>query len=131
MEIKVIVELGTKTFDLINGFKLPAEKTVPVVAEKPVEKAAAPVVTEKPKRVRAKAEEIDFASLDDDARLEAIKTEVTQHTKKGKSADIKALLNSFDAGRASELSPEDYEGFYNAVKRYGAGESVESIINLA
>jgi type IV secretory pathway VirB10-like protein len=65
--------------------------------------------------------------MDDDAKLEAIKVEVTKHTKKGKSADIKFMLSNFDAGRASELNPEDYEAFYNAITRYGKGESIADI----
>ena len=65
--------------------------------------------------------------MDDDAKLEAIKTEVTKHTKKGKSADIKFLLANFDAGRASELATEDYDAFFDAITRYGKGENVDKI----
>lgn len=65
--------------------------------------------------------------MDDDAKLEAIKSEVTKHTKKGKSADIKFLLANFDAGRASELATEDYDAFFAAITRYGNGETVETI----
>ncbi|EYA03611.1 hypothetical protein M126_3500 [Bacteroides fragilis str. S6L3] len=65
--------------------------------------------------------------MDDDAKLEAIKAEVTKHTKKGKSADIKFLLANFDAGRASELSTEQYDAFFDAITRYGAGEAATDI----
>lgn len=147
MEIKVTVELGPKTFALLNGFNaqvVGAEKEN-ITVEKVEADEAAP--TEKPKQTRtrtskAKEEAAEtsketattkveaFEDLDDDAKLEAIKAEVTKHTKKGKSADIKALLLGFDANRASELAPEDYDAFYDAVKRYGAGESVDDIVGL-
>lgn len=152
MEIKVTVELGPQTFALINGFNAAkvvdttkaveapnqaAEEVAP--AEKPKQtrtratsKAEAPATEEAPKveAAKAKDEPTAFRDMDDDAKLEAIKAEVTKHTKKGKSADIKALLGGFDANRASELAPEDYNGFMDAVKRYGAGESVDDIIGL-
>lgn len=132
VNVKVTHELGERTLQLLAG-GLFAAKTRPV-AETPAkpakEEKAAPV--EKPaKEVKApKAEKQkadDFDDLDDDAKLEAIKTEVTKHTKKGKSADIKALLSHFDAARASELAAESYNDFYQAIKRYGAGESVAAI----
>jgi hypothetical protein len=146
MEIKVTVELGPQTFALINGFSASTTKTavteeVAPLVEKPKQprtRATAkvePVQEEAPKEVAAPVEEAPtksetFADLDDDAKLDAIKAEVTKHTKKGKSADIKALLGGFDANRASELAPEDYDAFYDGVKRYGAGESVDDIIGL-
>lgn len=155
MEIKVTVELGPQTFALINGFstakalEMPkqvvetAEEVAPL-AEKPKQtrtRATAkvePSQDEAPKEVAAPVEEVPastkpetFTDLDDDAKLDAIKAEVTKHTKKGKSADIKALLGGFNANRASELASEDYDAFFDGVKRYGAGESVDDIIGLA
>ena len=136
MEIKVTVELGPQTQALFNGFntakavETPKAEVAPQ-AEKPkptrtraTAPKAEPVQDEAPKKSES------FEDLDDDAKLEAIKAEVTKHTKKGKSADIKALLGGFDANRASELSADDYDAFFNAVKRYGAGESVDDIIGL-
>lgn len=91
---------------------------------------------DKPTRTRRTKEQIaaeeartanGWAEMDDDAKLEAIKSEVTKHTKKGKSADIKFLLSNFDAGRASELAPEDYDAFFDAITRYGKGERIETI----
>ncbi len=124
MEILVTVELGPKTTALLaNGFAAPQTATLvsnPVAEEKAKAQTKAPKADAKPKAA-------DFDDLDDDAKLEAIKTEVTKHTKKGKSADIKALLTHFDAGRASELAPEQYGDFYNAILRYGKGESVAAI----
>lgn len=66
--------------------------------------------------------------MDDDDRLEAIKSEVTKHAKAGRSTDIRAMLSHFGASRASELAPENYEGFITAIRRYGNGETLETIL---
>lgn len=141
MDVKVTVnvELGPNTLALLsNGFSPSVAK-----APKQEEKAEEAQPAEKPKTTRTRAskpkeeaaeapvkkEAEAFEDMDDDAKLEAIKAEVTKHTKKGKSADIKALLGGFDAARASELAPEDLESFYDAVKRYGAGETVDDILD--
>jgi hypothetical protein len=133
--VRVTVELGATTTALLSALIGGAKPTAPAAKpesakaepeakeEKP--KAGRPAKTEAPKKEEAAA---DFDSLDDDAKLEAIKTEVTKHTKKGKSADIKALLTGFDAGRASELDAERYGDFYAAIQRYGKGETVEAIL---
>lgn len=137
VNVKVTVELGPQTLALLtNGIiAQPAKKAT----EEKVEAVEEVAETEKPKttRTRATSKKAEpkqdapaFEDLDEDAQLEAIKAEVTKHTKKGKSADIKALLSGFDAGRASELDPATYGDFMDAVKRYGAGESVDDIIGL-
>lgn len=95
------------------------------VAAKPAPKAAAPKPAAKAKPV---AEEEDFNELDEDAQLEAIKKEVTKHTKKGKTSDIKQLLGLFDVGRASDLDPATYGEFYELVKRYSGGEDLDAIV---
>lgn len=79
------------------------------------------VKTEAPKKDEAP----DFADMDEDAQLEEIKAYVTRNTKKGKSADVKALLAFMDAGRASELAPDQYVDFYDLIVRYTAGEAVD------
>jgi hypothetical protein len=146
-EVKVTVDLGEKTVALLTGgfavAKAPevkepqkCEEAKPLKAltdAKPpkggydsyVPKEPAPKAAKAPKAEPADANGWD--ELDDDAKLEIIKTEVTKHTKKGKSGDIKFLLANFDAGRASELSTDDYGAFYEAIKRYGKGESVDKI----
>ena len=96
----------------------------PVVA-KPAPKAAAPKPAAKAKPV---AEEEDFNELDEDAQLEAIKKEVTKHTKKGKTSDIKQLLGLFDVGRASDLDPATYGEFFELVKRYSGGKDLDAIV---
>jgi hypothetical protein len=134
VQVNVTVELGPKTLALLTGVGVaPAAPAKSVTEEAPkaepekpkAEAPKAPKATApaKPKKEEAPA----FEDLDEDAQLEAIKAEVTKHTKKGKSADIKALLAAYDAGRASELAPEQYADFFNAVVRYGKGESVEDI----
>lgn len=71
--------------------------------------------------------ETSFADLDGDAKLEKIKSTVTKYTKVGKSADIKFMLAQFEAGRASELAVADYDAFFAALQRYGAGEKPDEI----
>lgn len=139
-EVKVTVDLGEKTLALLSGgiaiannakVKEPA-KGVDFDAKELVE-APKPEPEKRTRRTKEQiaAEEAKTANgwdeMDDDAKLEAIKAEVTKHTKKGKSADIKFLLSNFDAGRASELTPEDYDAFFDAITRYGKGENVEAI----
>lgn len=148
-EVKVTVDLGEKTLALLTGgiaiansakVKEPiaVEAAKPeALKEEPAPKPEAPKAEpEKPTRTRRTKEQIaaeeaqtanGWDDMDDDAKLEAIKAEVTKHTKKGKSADIKFLLSNFDADRASELAPEDYDAFFDAITRYGKGESVEKI----
>lgn len=142
--MNVNIELGQQTMAfLTRGFMatsaklLSTEKVEEVKPESPAKpevpaKPAAPAATTKTQRPAASkpaaaAEKPAFSDLDDDAKLEAIKAEVTKHTKKGKSADIKFLLANFDAGRASELSTEQYDAFFDAITRYGAGEAATDI----
>lgn len=142
--VNVNIELGQQTMVfLTRGFMatsaklLSTEKVEEVKPESPAKpevpaKPAAPAATTKTQRPAASkpaaaAEKPAFSDLDDDAKLEAIKAEVTKHTKKGKSADIKFLLANFDAGRASELSTEQYDAFFDAITRYGAGEAATDI----
>ncbi|MCD8060598.1 MAG: hypothetical protein LUF88_19550 [Bacteroides fragilis] len=142
--VNVNIELGQQTMAfLTRGFMATSAKllnTEKVEEVKPESlakpevpaKPAAPAATTKTPRPAASkpaaaAEKPAFSDLDDDAKLEAIKAEVTKHTKKGKSADIKFLLANFDAGRASELSTEQYDAFFDAITRYGAGEAATDI----
>ena len=104
----------------VNEAPKPAPKATPAPKA-----AAAPKPAPKAKPV---AEEEDFNELDEDAQLEAIKKEVTKHTKKGKTSDIKQLLGLFDVGRASDLDPATYGEFFDLVKRYSAGETAEDIV---
>jgi len=137
-EVKVTVDLGEKTLALLTGgiavTNTPkAEKPATVEAETRKEETGAPEPdpSEPEKRTRRtkdqiaaeKAARVDgWDDMDNDAKLEAIRAEVTKHTKKGKSADIKLLLSEFDAVRASDLAPEDYDAFYDAIIRYGKGD---------
>ena len=142
--VNVNIELGQQTMAfLTRGFMATSAKLVSTekVEEAKPESIAKPEVPAKPaapaattrtqrpaaSKPAAAAEKPAFSDLDDDAKLEAIKAEVTKHTKKGKSADIKFLLANFDAGRASELSTEQYDAFFDAITRYGAGEAATDI----
>lgn len=143
--VKVEIELGPKTIALflnggaiaaksetVNAPKGEVKELAPVKETAPAKEVAPPAdkpkatpPAEKPKTEKTKAPAFD--ELDEDAQLEAIKAEVTKHTKKGKSADIKALLAHFEAARASELNAEQYVNFFDTVVRYGKGESVEDL----
>lgn len=132
-EVKVTFEAGETLKALMSGFMQPVAIEKPVAVEKPVTTPKAvvekPVTTpkaavEKPQAPKGKP---SFEELDDDAKLEAIKAEVTKQTKNKKGADIKFMLAQFDANRASELAPEHYNDFYAAILRYGKGEAVTDI----
>ena len=130
-EVKVTFEAGETIKALMSGFMQPRvinlpnkEDEKPAATQKPaVEKPAAEktAATPKPKQ------ETSFEKMNDDAKLEAIKAEVTKQTKNKKGADIKFMLAQFDANRASELAPEHYNDFYAAILRYGKGEAVTDI----
>ena len=135
-EVKVTFEAGETIKALMSGFMQPRvinlpnkEDEKPAATQKPAaEKPAAekPVV-EKPAATPKPKQENSFEKMNDDAKLEAIKAEVTKQTKNKKGADIKFMLAQFDANRASELAPEHYNDFYAAILRYGKGEAVTDI----
>ncbi len=145
-EVRLVLEPSATLVAMFGGVTAnKVERVAPKAEpEAPKEEVAPPAKDEakpeaqpeKPARTRRTKEQIAaeeaatanaWDDMDDDAKLEAIKSEVTKHTKKGKSADIKFLLSNFDAGRASELAPEDYDAFFDAITRYGNGESVDKI----
>lgn len=147
MEIKVtgtvFVELGPTTVALLSGGLMANNQP----AAKPSKEAVALVGDAKTttqadiddlKRKQAEAtapkakapkkdEPTPFEELDDEAKLAEIQTQITKGTKKGKSADIKFLLQNFEANRASNLAVEQYDDFYNALMRYYGGEAVTDI----
>lgn len=88
---------------------------------------ATPAAKAKPATPAAKPVEVAFADLGEEDKLESLKAHVTRHTKKGKSADIKALLAPYGAERVSLLGAEWYDSFNEVLDRYSAGESVEDI----
>lgn len=119
-----------------------ADAAEPVLAalEEPVPAQEAPKKEPSKRTPRAKAETQKtepkepapvegWEDMDDEARLELIKSEVTKHAKRGKSVDIREMLSHFNASRASELDPKDYEAFCRAISRYGAGDSLEDIFS--
>lgn len=151
--VNVTVELGPQTLALLTGgMAAPAPSVKPggqtvkeilqsdrplttednatLIAEKKKineslesKKNEAPKAPAKPK----KDEPTPFEEMGDEAKLEEIKALVTKGTKKGKSSDIKFLLSNFEAGRASELSPDQYDDFHAAILRYYDGEAVTDI----
>ncbi|SHJ66607.1 hypothetical protein [Bacteroides stercorirosoris] len=156
VNVKVTVDLGEKTVALLTGGMVGNNLTPKVepkpaapkeeVAEKPAEEKKTRTRSSKPaeekktrtrssKPVEDKATETKkdapaFADLDDDAKLEAIKAEVTKQTKNKKGADVKWMLAQFNAAsvsKAEPLEPEDYDAFYDAITRYGKGEALTDI----
>lgn len=143
--VNVTVELGPQTLALLTGGMAapakPSKEAVAVLGEETAKKGAETIAKleaeKKPAAPKAEApkapvkpkkdEPVPFEEMDDEAKLDTIKAEVTKHTKKGKSADIKFILSNFEAGRASELDPDNYAAFYNAIVRYGKGEDLADI----
>lgn len=102
-----------------------------IAADKAAAEAKTPAKEEAaPAKEEAREKPADFADLDEEAQAEEIKTMVTRNVKKGKSADVKKMLAHFEASRASELAPDQYGDFYEMIKAYGAGASVDSLTAL-
>lgn len=101
----------------------PAKKAAPAPAAKqaagPAKKAAKPAPAE---------EEVDFSEMEEEDQLAEIVKVATRFTKKGKTADIKQLLNLFDAQKATSLDPATYGEFYGLLTRYADGEAVEDLV---
>ena len=143
VNVKVTVDLGEKTVALLTGGMVGNNLTPKVepkpaapkeeVAEKPAEEKKTRTRSSKPVEDKATETNKDapaFADLDDDAKLEAIKAEVTKQTKNKKGADVKWMLAQFNAAsvsKAEPLEPEDYDAFYDAITRYGKGEALTDI----
>jgi len=102
-----------------------AKKASPAPAAKAA--APAPKAVAKPAPKAAPAKAVAFEDLDEEGQLEALKAHATKHTKKGKTADIKALVANYGADRVSDLDPEYYVEFNEVLTRYSDGESVEDI----
>lgn len=143
INVTVTVELGPNTFALISGIMqrtvVPQEtktEAAPTAQADKTEKAPAkgggagkppkeePIKEEHVKEVRT------FADLTEEEQIEAIKAEVTKHTKRGKSGDIKALLTFVGAERVSNLKGYDIENFMALVQRYGKGEDIDILTSL-
>lgn len=143
-EVKVTFEAGDTLKALVSGLFQPTvmnqEKPSPEPLPIDLEPAQGPKPAEEkpaaPKPASAKPIEekpsagSSFADMDNDAKLEAIKTEVTKQTKNRKGADVKWMLAQFNAASVSKtqpLDPKDYDAFYDAITRYGKGEALTDI----
>ena len=136
----VFVEVGPKTMAILTGVtnvKSPKTQDVSTDVKIPQETEQAKEQKTRTSTKQAVTEDTtkektgsSFADLDDEAKLEAIKAEVTRHTKNRKGADIKWMLAQFNASSVSKIDPidpKDYDAFYNAIMRYGAGEALTDI----
>ena len=135
--LTVSIELGPNTFALISGIMqraaMPQETSAaPTAQQDNAEKTpkGGGAGSSKPAKEEPIKEAPAFADLTDDEKIEAIKAEVTKHTKRGKSGDIKALLTFVGAGRVSELQGEGIDTFMSLVQRYGKGGEGNSIEDL-
>lgn len=105
-----------------------ARPAAPAARPAAAAKAPAPVAARPaPKAAVAKPAAVNFEDLDPESQLGALKAHATKHTKKGKTADIKALVANYGAERVSDLDPEYYLEFNDVLTRYSDGESVEDI----
>lgn len=106
----------------------PVKKVTKAVETKPAKSAetAKKPAIKKPAKEEAPA----FEDMNEDEQLEAIRTIVTRHSKKGKTKDIKALLAAFGVERAGDLDKTDYADAFDALTRYDGGESIDDILDL-
>lgn len=84
--------------------------------------AAATTATQKTGEKKA------FKDATPEEQLEAIRTIVTRHGKKGKTEEIKTILRVFGVDRAGELDEKDYVEAFKLLHRYNAGEKIEDIV---
>lgn len=140
MEVKVIIthELGESTVNLLKslaGIANGNAAKMTVVKEAETVKGdakAAPAEKAKPgPKGKAAIASDAFAGLDADDQLEAIKGEVTKHSKRGKTADMKEIIGHFGAARASEIDPTHYADAYAVLIAYGNGASVADALASA
>lgn len=72
--------------------------------------------------------EVPFIDRSEDEQLKEIMRVVgLVSKKKGGGDDVREMLSVYDAGKSSNLLPEDYVEFYAGLERYRAGESVDEI----
>lgn len=150
MEVKVVIthELGASTVKALSAIfsgatadtakaakmEVVGDAEVKAPAPKNEEQAAPKAEKAKPAPKAEKAKpgpkgkptfDADaFAALDGEDQLEAIKQEVTKHSKKGKTEDMKAIIKHFGAARASEIDADKYGAAYAALMTYGDGATV-------
>lgn len=89
---------------------------------------AAPKPDKAPKAPKVAAPVVDFASLDEEGKREAIKKLTTKHSKKGKTADMKTLFSAYGATNV-ETVPADYlDHFNSSITAYDGGQSAADIL---
>lgn len=103
----------------------PAKKA-PAAAPKQAAKAPAKPAAKATVSDEDKVEALE--AQDEEDQLATIQAEITKHTKKGKTADIKKLLAIYGAPKASELDPSTYSEFYGLVLRFAGGEAADDIV---
>lgn len=93
----------------------PAAPSAPAAPKAPAAPAlppAAPAPAKEPKAPKVTAPVVDFATLDEDGKREAIKKVTTKWSKKGKTTDIKALVAAYGAANV-ETVPAAYLDHFN------------------
>lgn len=74
------------------------------------------------------ADKKPFKEATPEEQLDAIRTIVTRHGKKGKTDDMKRILNVYGVLRAGELDEKDYEPAFRMLVRYEKGDSIDEIV---
>ena len=124
--------LGGASATTAEPAKKPAAKQVAgeeEEEEKPTKKAkAAPAKAAAAKKKDGNLSDDEFESYSEEEQFEAFKVIATRHSKKGKTADIKQILEKHGVARMTELEPEQYLAFYQDVVRYDEGEDIDDII---
>ena len=70
-----------------------------------------------------------WETMSDAEKLDAIKDEVTKIVRGNNVDGLRSILKHFEARKASELAPEQYDAFMDAVRRhYNDGESLDEIL---
>lgn len=158
IELKLVGELNDATMvsvlNVLTGVEAPAVKTPakqaatkqaeiadpaekeeqakPAKSAAPAKKAAAAAPAKKAAAAPAKMSDDDkieaLEAQDEEDQLATIQAEITKHTKKGKTADIKKLLAIYGVPKASELDAATYSEFYSLVLRFAGGEDADSIV---
>jgi hypothetical protein len=151
MNFTLTVEIGGRTAELLErlfGATVKTSTAQPIESDAPVSTAqeekpknqarSGGTVGKTPKEEPIKEQVRTFADLTEEEQIEAIKAEVVKHTKRGKSADIKAMLTFVGADRVSNLQGGDIAVFMEMLQQYGLydsskgekGKSLEQLTSL-
>ena len=93
IKVKIIVELGDHTLNMIN-------KLIPSVSSS--------TIPNNTKEINVKSVKVT---------LDTLKDTVKSLVESGYAIEIKRLLESYNANKLDNISPDDYRSFYNKLLR--------------